>query len=1036
MEYYPQAYQNMKMEEFLQLEQGSMTVLEYEKKCNELSKYCLPLVEDESKKCQLFTRGLKASIRDIVISILSVFGTPARILIDPGATHSFVTPSFAHNADVKLSALRSELASSVPTGEIFYVGTVYRDSPVLVGDVCLEADLIPLEMVGLDIILGMDWLAKHHASVDCFRKEVVLRSPGHPEVTFYGERRVLPSCLISAMTAKKLLRKGCSGYLAHVVDTRKQELKLEDIPVVRDFPDVFSDDLPGLPPHREIEFTIELLPGTSPISQAPYRMAPAELKELKVQLQELVDKGFIRPSFSPWGAPVLFVKKKDGTMRLCVDYRQLNKVTVRNKYRYPLRGAKVFSKIDLRSGYHQLRIKEEDVPKTFLVMPFGLTNAPAAFMDLMNRVFRRYLDRFVIVFIDDILVYSKSRKAHMKHLELVLKTLRRKKLFAKFSKCQFWLDRVNFLGHVISADGVYVDPQKLRHFLGLAGYYRRFVEGFSTIAAPLTRLTRKWVKFEWSDECEKSFNEFKTRLTTSPVFALPDDSGNFVIYSDASQQGLGCVLMQHGRVIAYASRQLKKHESNYPVHDLELAAVKELNLRQRRWLELIKDYDCTIEHHPGRANVVADALSRKSSGSVAYLRGRYVPVMVELRKLRVELGVDEQGALLATLQVRPVLVERIIEAQAEDPLICTLRAEVESGTRTDCSVKAERQKPSGLLQPLPIPEWKWEHLTMDFVFKLPRTRNKHDGVWVIVDRLTKSAHFLPLFIDEIVRLHGVPVSITFDRDPRFTSRFWTKLHEAFGTQLQFSTAFHPQTDGQSERTIQTLEHLLRACALQFRDDWDEKLPLMEFAYNNSYQASIKMSPFDALYGKQCRTPFYWDEVGENRLEVADDVERTKEQVKIIRERLKTAQDRQKSYADNRRKDLQFEVGDWVFLKLWPWKGVVRFGKRGKLSPRYIGPYEVVERVGPVAYRLALPPDLSRWYDYIPDPSHVLEEQPIELQEDLTYVEQPVQILDRKMQVLRSREIPLVKVLWRSHTVEEATWEPEDQMREQYPYLFE
>ncbi|VVA39362.1 PREDICTED: reverse mRNAase, partial [Prunus dulcis] len=339
---------------------------------------------------------------DVVTGTLSVFGTPARILIDPGATHSFVTPSFAHNADVQPSALRNELAISVPTGEIFYVGTVYRDSPVLVGDVCLEADLIPLEMVGLDVILGMDWLTKHHASVDCFRKEVVLRSPGRPEVTFYGE----------PMTAKRLLRKGCSGYLAHVVDTRKQELKLEDIPVVRDFPDVFPDDLPGLPPHREIEFTIELLPGTSPISQAPYRMAPAELKELKVQLQELVDKGFIRPSFSPWGAPVLFVKKKDGTMRLCVDYRQLNKVTVRNKYPLPriddlfdqLRGAKVFSKIDLRSGYHQLRIKEEDVPKTafrtryghyeFLVMPFGLTNAPAAFMDLMNRVFRRYLDRF------------------------------------------------------------------------------------------------------------------------------------------------------------------------------------------------------------------------------------------------------------------------------------------------------------------------------------------------------------------------------------------------------------------------------------------------------------------------------------------------------------------------------------------------------------------------------------------------------------------------------------------------------------------
>ncbi|CAL8996744.1 unnamed protein product [Prunus brigantina] len=584
------------------------------------------------------------------------------------------------------------------------------------------------------------------------------------------------------MTAIRLLKKGCSGYLAHVIDTRDNGFKLEEIPVVREFPDVFPEDLPGLPPHREIEFIIELVPRTNPISQAPYRMAPAELRELKTQLQEL-----------------------------------LNKVTVRNKYPLPriddlfdqLKGAKVFSKIDLRSGYHQLRIREEDVPKTafrtryghyeFLVMPFGLTNAPAAFMDLMNIVFRR--------------------------------TLRRRQLYAKFSKCQFWLDRISFLGHVISAEGIYVDPQK--------------IEAVMNWPQP-TSVTEIRIKFEWSDECEKSFTELKTRLTTAPVLALPDDSGNFVIYSDASQQGLGCVLMQHGKVIAYASRQLKKHELNYPVHDLELAAVV---FALKIWRHYLYGETCQIFTDHKSLKYL------KFSGSIAYFRGRYVPLMVEMRKLRVGLDVNDQGALLATLHVRP--------------------------------------KPSGLLQPLPIPEWKWERITMDFVFKLPRTQNKHDEVWVIVDRLTKSAHFLPvranytlnklakIFMDEIVRLHGVPVTIVSDRDPRFTSRFWAKLNEAFGTQLQFSTAFHPQTDGQSERTIQTLEDMLRACALQFRGDWDEKLPLMEFAYNNSYQASIKMSPYDALYGKQCRTPFYWDEVGENRLEVSEDVERTKKQVEII-----------------------------------------------------------------------------------------------------------------------------------------------------------
>ncbi|KAL4035227.1 hypothetical protein IC575_003908 [Cucumis melo] len=370
-------------------------------------------------------------------------------------------------------------------------------------------------------------------------------------------------------------------------------------------------------------------------------MAPAELKELKVQLQEFLDKGFIRPSVSTWGAPVLFVKKKDGSMRLCIDYRELNKVTVKNRYPLPriddlfdqLQGATVFSKIDLRSGYHQLRIKDEDVPKTafrsryghyeFIVMSFGLTNAPAVFMDLMNRVFREFLDTFVIVFIDDILIYSKTEAEHEKHLCMVLQTLRDNKLYAKFSKCEFWLKQVSFLGHVVSKAGVSVDPAKIE-------------------AIPLTR---KGAPFVWSKACEDSFQTLKQKLVTAPVLTVPDGSGNFVIYSDASKKGLGCVLMQQGKVVAYASRQLKSHEQNYPTHDLELAhgfalkiwrhylydekiqiftdhkslkyffTQKELNMRQRRWLELVKDYDCEILYHPGKANVVADALSRKVSHS-------------------------------------------------------------------------------------------------------------------------------------------------------------------------------------------------------------------------------------------------------------------------------------------------------------------------------------------------------------------------------------------------------------------------------------
>jgi hypothetical protein len=371
-------------------------------------------------------------------------------------------------------------------------------------------------------------------------------------------------------------------------------------------------------------------------------------------------------------------------------------------------------------------------------------------------------------------------------------------------------------------------------------------------------------------------------------------------------------------------------------------------------------------------------------------------------------------------------------------------------------VKIEHQYPSGLLQPLPIPEWKWEHITMDFVVGLPRTQKGHDSIWVVVDRLTKSAHFLAvkttfemnrlaqIYIGEIVRLHGVPVSITSDRDPHFTSKFWRSLQEALGTELKFSTAFHPQTDGQSERTIQTLEDMLRACVLEFRGNWDEHLPLMEFAYNNSYHTSIDMAPYEALYGRTCRTPICWSEVGERRLIGPEIVDMTTEKVKIIRQRLKTAQSRQKSYADKLRRDLEFQVGDRVFLKISPWKGIMRFGKKGKLSPRYIGPYEILARVGEVAYQLALPPELSQIHDvfhvsvlrkYMSDPSHVLTYQPVELREDLTYEERPVQILDRKEQVLRTKRIPVVKVLWRSQTVEEATWEPEEAMRAKYPHLF-
>ena len=368
-------------------------------------------------------------------------------------------------------------------------------------------------------------------------------------------------------------------------------------------------------------------------------------------------------------------------------------------------------------------------------------------------------------------------------------------------------------------------------------------------------------------------------------------------------------------------------------------------------------------------------------------------------------------------------------------------AEFVASCLTCQQVKVEHQSLTGLLQELSIPEWKWDRVTMDFVVGLPRTRKGYDSIWVIVDRLTKSAHFLPvhttytvaqyaqLYIQHIVSLHGVPTSIVSDRGPQFTSRFWQKLQEALGTQLDFSTAFHPQTDGQSERMIQTLEDMLRMCVLDFKGSWDQYLPLVEFAYNNSYHSSIGMAPYEALYGKKCRSPLCWTEVRDRQIEGPELIKETSEKVPLIQERLRTAFSRQQSYADLKRRALQFSVGDHVFLKISPMKGVMRFGKKEKLAPRYIGPYEILDRVGKVSYRLALPPHLSQVHPvfhisflqkYVPNEMHVLPVQEILIRDDLSYEEQPVAIADRQIRKLRRREIVMLKIQWQRHSLEECT----------------
>ncbi|KAI3790531.1 hypothetical protein L2E82_03636 [Cichorium intybus] len=1091
----------------------------------------------------------------------------ASILFDTGADRSFISHTFRSMITHKACKLNEPYMVEVANGQIESTLEILTKCLLTLNNHIFHIDLMPITIGSFDVIIGMDWLSSHRADVLCYEKAIRLPLPNNEALVIYGDKSGKDLRVISCMKARKYLQKRCFAFLAHVVNVKGEGKEIKDIPQVCDYPDVFPEDLPGIPPVRQVEFRIDLIPGAAPVAKSPYRLAPSEMQELSSQLQELLDKGFIRPSFSPWGAPILFVKKKDGSFRMCIDYRELNKLTIKNRYPLPriddlfdqLQGSCVYSKIDLRSGYHQLRVLEEDIPKTafrtryghyeFLVMPFGLTNAPAVFMDMMNRVCKPYLDKFVIVFIDDILIYSRTKEEHAQHLQLILELLRKEKLYAKFSKCEFWINEVHFLGHVVSSKGIHVDPSKIeaikdwkapttptevRQFLGLAGYYRRFIENFSKIAKPLTALTQKEKKFDWEERHESAFQKLKQLLCSAPILSLPEGIEDFVVFCDASHQGLGCVLMQRNKVIAYASRQLKPNETNYTTHDLELGAVvfalkiwrhylygtkcivftdhkslqhifdqKELNRRQWRWIELLNDYECEIRYHPGKANVVADALSRKERAKPLRVRALTLTIhsnlTSQIRDAQVEAlkpenimeenlrGMDKQFNLKEDgtryfmnriwtpkfSEVRDLVLNEAHKSRysihpGSDKMYLDLKklywwpnmkaqiATYVNKCLTCSKVKAEYQKPSGLLQQPSIPEWKWECIAMDFITKLPRTSSGYDSIWVVIDRLTKSAHFLAIketdkmekltrtYLREIVRLHGIPTSIISDRDTRFTSRFWQSLQRSLGTRLDMSTAYHPQTDGQSERTIQTLEDMLRACVIDFGNAWDTHLPLVEFSYNNSYHTSIKAAPFEALYGRKCRSPICWVEVGDTQITGPEIIHETTEKIVQIRERLKAARSRQKSYADVRRKPLEFKVGDRVLLKVAPWKGVIRFGKRGKLNPRYIGPFEILERIGPVAYKLKLPQQLSKVHDTfhvcnlkkcLSDESLVIPLDEIQVNTKLHFIEEPVEIMDREIKSLKQSRIPIVKVRWNSRRGPEFTWEREDQMKLKYPQLF-
>nr|GEW06941.1 putative reverse transcriptase domain-containing protein [Tanacetum cinerariifolium] len=822
-------------------------------------------------------------------------------------------------------------------GRVVSTNTILRGCALNLVNHMFKIDLMPIELATFDVIIGMDWLILHDAVIVYGKKEVHVPLKKRMLVV-KGDDCVSRLKVMSCMKVKKYVDRGSYLFVAQVIEKELAERRLEDVLVICKFPDVFPEDLLGLTPPRQVEFEIELVPRAAPVACVPYRLAPSEMKELAKQLQELSDKRFIRPISSPWGASVLFVKKKDGLFCMYIDYRELNKLIIKNRYPLPriddlfdqLQGSSVYSKIDLRFGYHQLCVREKDILITtfrtryshyeFQVMPFGLTNAPAVFIDLMNPVCRPFLNKFVIVFIDDILIYSKNKEEHEDHLRIILELLQKEKMYAKFSKCEF----------------------------------------------------------------------------CAPILALPKGSEDFVVYFDASLKGYGTVLMQF----------FTGHKSLQYILD-----QKELNMRQRRWIELLTDYDSKIRYHPRKNNVVADALSRKEREKPLRVRslvltdhkdlmqqileaqveslkegnvqkedlGRMQKQIFEIRTNRIRYH-DKRIWLPVHGGLRDLIIHESHKCKYSINLGSTkmyqdlrrlywwpnMKADIAtyvSKCLTCAKVKAEHLKPSGLLQQLEIPKWKWENVTMDFVIGLPKTPSGYYSIWVIMDRLTKSAHFLPkkktdsieklaeLYLKQIACRHGVPVSVISDRDSLFTSRFWVSLQKALGTQLDLSTAYHPETDGQSERTIQTLEDMLRAYVIDSGSSWDEHLPLVEFSYNNSYHATIKAAPFEALYGRKCRLVAY-------KLELPD-------KLRMIHD--------------------TFHVSNL---------------KRCFANDDMVIPFDEFQ-----------------------------------LDDKLDFFKKPVESMDREVKRLKQSRIPIVKVHWNSGRRPEFTWEREDFFRRKYPHLF-
>ncbi len=977
---------------------------------------------------------------------VEIAGVRVVALVDSRSTHNFIHTELARHLRLNLSPVRHDLHVVVANGDRLISRGRCTNLRLRIEGELFTFDCFALDISTVDIILGTEWLSTLGPILWDFRNMRMAIWRNTHEVTLFGLA-------------------DCRPPHCALLDTEDLLPRLLD-----DFADIFAEPQ-GLPPARPIDHRIHLKADMQPVAVRPYRYPQLQKDELEKQCAAMLRQGIIRPSTSPFSSPVLLVRKQDSSWRFCVDYRALNAATAKDKFPIPivdelldeLRGARFFTKLDLRSGYHQVRMHDADIHKTafrthqghfeFLAMPFGLTNAPATFQALMNSVLAPFLRRFVLVFFDDILIYSATWAEHLQHVQAVLRAIRDNKLVLKRSKCRFGERQVQYLGHTVSAEGVAMDEHKIqaigawplprsvravRSFLGLAGYYRKFIKDYGAIAAPLTALLKREA-FRWSPEADTAFTALKSALSSAPVLQLPDFTKTFIVECDASGSGIGAVLHQGAGALAFFSRPLAPRHAGLAAYERELIGLVQavrhwraylwgrqfivrtdhyslkFLLDQRlstipphRWVSKLMGFDFTVEFRPGRTNVVADALSRRDEETTSTLMALTGPGFSVFDDLRHEIDSDasvgalrdkvlagklgatweftdglliKQGRVFvpATSPSLPALleaahtghegVERTLHRLRADFAVPNAKQAVQDFVRA-CAVcqrnKVEHLHPAGLLQPLPVPTQVWEDISMDFVEGLPRVNGK-SVILTVVDRLSKYAHFLPLghpytatsvaqvFFNEVVRLHGIPLSIVSDRDPVFTSAFWTELFRLAGVKLAMSSAFHPQTDGQSEAANRVIGMYLRCLTGDRPRHWLRWLPWAEYCFNTTFQSSLRTTPFQVVYGRPPPALRAYDRCS-TRVPAVDQALTERDMfLNEVRERLLQAQDYAKLFYDDKHRDVAYGVGDWVWVRLLHRQAASLPGfSKGKLSPRYYGPYKVLERIGEVAYRLQLP----------------------------------------------------------------------------------